>query len=66
MQTPNDLALRCEMGQLFLQIGQDDEGLGWLNGVLRDVPQHPVASRALADYHARAGKQEAEAQIQRK
>jgi type IV pilus assembly protein PilF len=60
MHTPNDLALRCEMGQLFLQIGQDDEGLGWLNGVLRDVPQHPVASRALADYHARAGKRKVE------
>ena len=36
-------------------------GLGWLNGVLRDAPQHPVARRALADYYARAGKQGAEA-----
>jgi type IV pilus assembly protein PilF len=65
VQTPKDLALRCEMGQLFLQIGQDDEGLGWLSGVLRDAPQHPVASRALADYHTRAGKQRAEARMQR-
>jgi hypothetical protein len=53
------------MGQLFLQIGQDDEGLGWLKGVLRDAPHHPVASRALADYYARAGKQGAEARMRR-
>jgi tetratricopeptide (TPR) repeat protein len=62
LRAPHDLALRCEMGSLFLEIGQDGEGLEWLSGVVRDAPRHPAAHRALADYYARAGKERLAAQ----
>jgi tetratricopeptide (TPR) repeat protein len=55
-KSPRDLALRCTMGRLFLRIGQDREGVQWLDGVLQQAPRHRAAHLALADYYASTGK----------
>jgi tetratricopeptide (TPR) repeat protein len=55
-KSPRDLALRCDMGELFLRIGQDQEGVQWLNGVLQQAPRYRAAHLALADYYANTGK----------
>jgi predicted Zn-dependent protease len=50
-QRPDDPALRCEIGKLFLRLGEKKEGLFWLQSALRGSPRHPATHRALADYY---------------
>jgi tetratricopeptide (TPR) repeat protein len=52
---PNDPALRCEMGTLSINLGQDDVGLGWLLSALQKAPDYKPAHAALAEYYDRKG-----------
>ena len=54
-QAPNDPDLRCEAGLIFLNNGQEVEGLRWLASALKENPHHGPSHRALADYYERAG-----------
>jgi tetratricopeptide (TPR) repeat protein len=47
MERPDDAALRCEGGLLFLRNGERDEGLRWLRLALRLDPQCQAARDAL-------------------
>jgi tetratricopeptide (TPR) repeat protein len=51
MASPDDAALRCEGGILFLRNGEEQEGLRWLNLALRLDPNCTKARRALEDYY---------------
>jgi len=53
LQRPNDPALRCEAGIIFLRNGEEKEGLRWLDMALRLDPNYAPARRALADYFQR-------------
>jgi hypothetical protein len=48
MNRPNDAALRCEGGLLFLRNGEREEGLRWLQLALRLDPKCEPARAALA------------------
>ncbi len=48
MQRPNDAALRCEGGLLFLKNGERQEGIRWLRLALRLDPNCQAARDALA------------------
>jgi tetratricopeptide (TPR) repeat protein len=48
LDRPNDAALRCEGGLLFLRNGERDEGLRWLQLALRLDPKCEPARAALA------------------
>jgi tetratricopeptide (TPR) repeat protein len=48
IKRPNDAALRCEGGLLFLRNGERDEGLRWLQLALRMDPNCEPARAALA------------------
>ena len=50
MQRPNDAALRCEAGLLFLRNGERQEGVRWLQLALRLDPSCEAARKALVDY----------------
>jgi predicted Zn-dependent protease len=50
---PYNPALRCEIGKLFVRIGENQEGLFWLESALRADPAHEAAHDALADYYTR-------------
>jgi tetratricopeptide (TPR) repeat protein len=52
---PADLALRCEIGTLFLRYRSRDDGVNWLNSVLQYEPRHVGAHRALAEYFSKIG-----------
>jgi tetratricopeptide (TPR) repeat protein len=51
---PNDPALHCELGELLLRSGHQEEGLRWLHSALRQDPQYAPARKALADYYEKA------------
>jgi predicted Zn-dependent protease len=53
--TPDDPALRCEMGVLSIGLGQDEAGLGWLLSALQKAPDYKPAHAALAAYYERKG-----------
>jgi tetratricopeptide (TPR) repeat protein len=48
MKRPNDAALRCEGGLLFLRNGEREEGIRWLRLALRLDPRCESAREALA------------------
>ena len=48
IRRPNDAALRCEGGRLFLRNGEREEGLRWLQLALRMDPKYEPARAALA------------------
>jgi len=54
LKAPNDASLRCQVGLLFLENGEEREGVRWLTQALRLDPHCEAARRALADY-ARQG-----------
>jgi tetratricopeptide (TPR) repeat protein len=54
--TPHDANLRCEMGQIFLSSGQDQEGLRWLDSALHENPRHAPTHALLAAYYDRQGR----------
>jgi tetratricopeptide (TPR) repeat protein len=55
-KAPNDPDLRCRIAQLFLRLGQEEEGLRWLVNTLRNFPRHRASQQALADFYARQGR----------
>ena len=56
MERPNDAALRCEGGLLFLRNGERDEGLRWLRQALRIDPNNKEARDALAEGERRGAR----------
>lgn len=50
-----DAGVYCQIGELFLEIGQDARGVYWLDKCLRVDPNYPAAHRRLADYYDRTG-----------
>jgi tetratricopeptide (TPR) repeat protein len=55
LENPGDVAARYEAGVLAVQIGDEEEGLRWLRGVLDMDPGHKPTHAALADYYERQG-----------
>jgi tetratricopeptide (TPR) repeat protein len=55
MQRPNDAALRCEGGLLFLRNGERAEGLRWLQMALRLDPECRQARLALDEASSKEG-----------
>lgn len=49
---PNDPALRSEIGQIFIRLGQEQQGVIWLRSALKINPDHEPSRKALADYLA--------------
>ena len=54
-KSPNDPALRTEVGNILLRAGSEREGVQWLYSALRQDPAYAAAHRALADYFDRTG-----------
>src|SRR5205085_11878715 len=52
---PNDAALRCRAGELFLRLGQESLGLNWLQSALQLEPEQPAAHQVLARYYEQKG-----------
>lgn len=48
MERPQDAALRCEGGLIFIRNGEREEGIRWLRQALRLDPANQEASNALA------------------
>jgi tetratricopeptide (TPR) repeat protein len=57
---PDDPDLRCQIGQIFLNNGAEEEGLRWLRTALQNHPSHQPTRLALADYDARRGQKPGE------
>jgi predicted Zn-dependent protease len=57
-QKPDDLALQCELGRLYIQLGNPDVGEAWLLNVLRLDETYQPALDALADYHHERGQED--------
>jgi predicted Zn-dependent protease len=53
--SPADVDLRCQIAQLFLRYGAEDEGVRWLLTTLQMQPRHSATHRALAEYFAKKG-----------
>ena len=45
-----------QAGEIFLAIGNDREGVRWLESALREDPHHQATHRVLRDYYARVGR----------
>ncbi len=54
-RSPNDPAIRTEVGSILLRAGSDREGVQWLYSALRVDPTYPAAHRALAAHFDRIG-----------
>jgi tetratricopeptide (TPR) repeat protein len=54
-ERPDDPALLCEAGVIFLRAGNIKGGLGWLRLALRQDPNYPPAHKALVDHYERMG-----------
>ncbi len=52
-QGRNDPNLAAEAGELFLEVGEDQKGLYWLNRALAIDPRNAASHRALAAYYER-------------
>ena len=50
LQSPHDAGLRCQVGLLFLENGEEQEGVRWLQGALSVDPHCQEAQRGLAEY----------------
>ncbi len=56
-RTPDDSALRCRAAELLLQLGQEADGLRWLDRIAQDDPQYvPPATtvKELQTYYERS------------
>ena len=49
LSRPNDPDLRCKIGQMFVNRGEERQGRLWLEDVLRTHPDHAPTRRALAE-----------------
>jgi predicted Zn-dependent protease len=48
-QSPQDAALRCEVGRILMRNGLESEGLRWLESALEADPRHAGTHQALAE-----------------
>jgi tetratricopeptide (TPR) repeat protein len=55
-EKPGDADLRCEAGRIAFRLGNDAEGVRWLDGALAASPQHPGVHAAFAEYYERTGR----------
>ncbi|MCI0682082.1 MAG: tetratricopeptide repeat protein [Gemmataceae bacterium] len=55
---PHNASLRAEVGKIFLDIGNEVEGVRWLESALRVDPGHAVTHRLLADLRRKKDAQE--------
>jgi tetratricopeptide (TPR) repeat protein len=53
LKSPADVEARYEAGRIFLEYGQPEKGLVWLQSVLNYAPTHEPTCRLLADYYER-------------
>jgi predicted Zn-dependent protease len=53
---PHDADLHCELGVLFLEVGQEDAGRRWLVSALFEKPDHKPARAALAQFDEQHGR----------
>ncbi|HEY7310541.1 MAG TPA: tetratricopeptide repeat protein [Gemmataceae bacterium] len=58
LRSPRDTTLRCKVGVILLNNGEEQEGVRWLQRVLREAPSYRPAHQALADYYQRSGNSE--------
>jgi len=56
LESPHDASLRCQAGAIFLRVGNDKEGLRWLETALKEDPYHPETHRTLAEYFRAHGR----------
>jgi tetratricopeptide (TPR) repeat protein len=54
-ERPDDPALLCEAGVIFLRAGNVKGGLGWLRSALRQDPNYRPAHKALVEHYERMG-----------
>lgn len=59
IQSPDDPAMRCEVGEILLDQGKHREAYIWLTSALRCDRRHPATHQALARYYSETGKQDA-------
>jgi tetratricopeptide (TPR) repeat protein len=64
-QAPDDADLRCQVARLFLQLGQEEEGIRWLQVTLKRHPNHGPSHLALANYYDKIGQTTLAAQHRR-
>jgi tetratricopeptide (TPR) repeat protein len=50
-EAPDDADLRCQIAQLFLRLGQEEEGIRWLMATIQSHPNHRPSHLALAEYY---------------
>lgn len=55
---PNDPALLCELGTLYLRNGREQQGVYWLQRALEQAPDYGPARAALAHYNRSKGRLE--------
>jgi tetratricopeptide (TPR) repeat protein len=58
LAAPHNPALRCEAGAIFLHLGNDKEGLRWLNSALQVDAHHVQSHEILRDYYRGKGQTE--------
>jgi tetratricopeptide (TPR) repeat protein len=56
MASPRDAALRCQAGEIFLAMGNEKEGMRWLQSALQEDPRCTAAHRLLRDHYVRQGR----------
>jgi tetratricopeptide (TPR) repeat protein len=54
---PRDAALHCELGKLYLSLGNKEAALNWLLSAVRLAPDNAAAHAALAEYYQAEGDQ---------
>jgi len=58
IRSPADIEARYEVGRIFLEHGDPEKGLIWLQSVLNYAPTHGPTCRRLADYYKRRAGQD--------
>ncbi len=55
LASPHDAALRSQAGAIFLSIGNEPEGLRWLESALHEDPHHAPTHQLLSEYYQAHG-----------
>jgi len=63
LDRPHDAELRFEAGSIQLELGRQDEGIGWLLSALENDPTHEKSYELLADHCRQTGNQRLNAQL---
>jgi Flp pilus assembly protein TadD len=54
-KSPDDRDLQSQVAQWLFDHGEPEEGVRWAQKVIKEQPNHPRASRQLADYYEKKG-----------